>query len=79
MAAKLIKIPDEFTRLYNIQKSKDIAYIFISHDLKLIKKSSDKVIIMQKGRIVEKNNTKDIFSQPVEKYTKKLIESSFLD
>ncbi len=47
--------------LKNIQKSKEIAYIFISHDLKVIKKSANNVIILKNGEIVEKNTVNSIF------------------
>lgn len=53
-----------------------LTYIFISHNLGVIKYISDEIIVMQNGRIVEKGRSFDIFNQPSKAYTKKLIESA---
>lgn len=49
--------------------------IFISHDLSVVKFISDRVIVMQKGQIVEQGYSEDIYRNPKEEYTKKLIEA----
>lgn len=59
-----------------IQSEHNLSYIFISHDLAVIRSMADYVIVMQQGRIVEQNNTEIIFSNPREKYTKTLIGSA---
>ena len=64
--------------LKTIQKKYSLSYIFISHDIALIKSVSDKIIIMKDGIIVESGETKSLFSKPKENYTKKLIFSSNL-
>ena len=64
--------------LKTIQKKYSLSYIFISHDIALIKSVSDKIIIMKDGIIVESGETKSIFSKPNENYTKELIVSSNL-
>ncbi len=64
--------------LKTIQKKYSLSYIFISHDIALIKSVSDKIIIMKDGIIVESGETKSLFSKPKENYTKELIFSSNL-
>ena len=64
--------------LKTIQKKYALSYIFISHDIALIKSVSDKIIIMKDGIIVESGETKSLFSKPNENYTKELIVSSNL-
>ena len=64
--------------LKTIQKKYSLSYIFISHDIALIKSVSDKIIIMKDGIIVESGETKSIFSKPNENYTKELMVSSNL-
>ena len=65
--------------LKTIQKKYSLSYIFISHDIALIKSVSDKIIIMKDGIIVESGETKSLFSKPKENYTKNLIFSSNLN
>ena len=62
--------------LKTIQKKYSLSYIFISHDIALIKSVSDKIIIMKDGIIVESGYTKSLFSKPKKNYTKELIVSS---
>lgn len=53
-----------------------MAVIFISHDLQLVKKIADRIIVMYQGKIVEENKTQELFKNPCHNYTKKLISSS---
>lgn len=53
-----------------------LTYIFISHNLAVIKYIADSVIVMQNGRIVEKGRGKDIFNRPLSPYTKLLLEAA---
>ena len=64
--------------LKTIQNKYSLSYIFISHDIALIKSVSDKIIIMKDGIIVESGETKSLFLKPKENYTKQLIVSSNL-
>ena len=64
--------------LKTIQNKYSLSYIFISHDIALIKSVSDKIIIMKDGIIVESGDTKNLFSKPKKNYTKELIVSSNL-
>ena len=61
--------------LNNLQKELDLSYIFISHDMRVIRAIANKIIVLKDGIIVEENNSKDIFISPKSEYTKKLISS----
>ncbi len=63
--------------LKKLQKEYNISYIFISHDIGVVNYMSDTIIVMNKGNIVEMGNAKDVFLNPKESYTKKLLESAF--
>lgn len=52
-----------------------LTYIFISHDLSVVKYMCDKIIVMQKGRIVEMAEADELYLHPRSEYTKKLIEA----
>ncbi|MCK3656269.1 microcin ABC transporter ATP-binding protein [Pasteurellaceae bacterium Macca] len=64
--------------LNKLQKKYGLSYIFISHDLSVIRALSDRVIVMSKGEVVEAGNVQQIFEQPKEAYTKRLIAASHL-
>ncbi len=61
--------------LINLQKKMGMAIIFISHDLQLVKKIADKIIVMKNGKLIESGTTGNIFSSPENNYTKELISS----
>ncbi len=52
-----------------------MSYIFVSHDLNVVKLLCERVIVMNRGEIVEQGDVYDILENPKEEYTKKLIES----
>lgn len=56
-----------------LQLEKEIAVIFISHDLGLVAEIADRVIVMYKGSIVEENGTEALFKDPQHPYTKALL------
>ena len=62
--------------LLKLQLSKKLSYIFISHDLKVIRSLADNILIMKQGKIVEEGQTKFIFNNPKNIYTKLLLQSS---
>jgi microcin C transport system ATP-binding protein len=62
--------------LRDLQKRHGISYIFISHDLKIIQAMAHRVCVMKDGRIVESGRTSDIFLNPRDAYTRKLLEAS---
>ncbi len=61
--------------LQRLKKELGLTYIFISHDLSLMRNFCNKIAIMFKGEICESGETKDIFSNPKHLYTKALISS----
>lgn len=61
--------------LRDLQIELNLTYLFISHDLAVIKHLSDRMMVMNKGEIVESGNPQEIYFQPKEAYTKKLIAS----
>ena len=61
--------------LLDLQEELDLTYIFISHDLAVVKFISDEVCVMNKGKIVERNTSLNIYKNPKEDYTKKLLNS----
>ncbi len=63
--------------LLTLQEKHSLTYIFISHDLKIVKALSDKIMVMQSGKIVEFENTRKIFNDPKKPYTKSLLSSAY--
>ncbi len=61
--------------LSELKEKLQLTYIFITHDLAVVRNISNKTIVMNKGRIVEMNNTQKVFESPKEEYTKELIRS----
>ena len=61
--------------LNDLKKEFKFTYIFISHDLSVVKFMSDRMIVMNKGRIEEMGNADDICNNPQSEYTQKLINS----
>lgn len=51
------------------------SYIFISHDLSVVKYFCDRVIVMNKGKIEEENEADELYLNPQKEYTKKLIDA----
>ncbi|MBD19608.1 MAG: microcin ABC transporter ATP-binding protein [Rhodospirillaceae bacterium] len=63
--------------LRELQKKHKISYLFISHDLKVVKALADQVIVMKEGKIIEQGTAEKIFIEPLENYTKALIKAAF--
>ena len=61
--------------LSEIKEKLNLTYIFITHDLAVVRNISDKTIVMHNGKIVEMNKTKKVFESPETQYTKELIRS----
>jgi len=59
--------------LHSIQEERDIAYVFISHDLSLVRLIAHRIAVMFQGRIVEVGGTAQIFHEPRHPYTKALV------
>lgn len=62
--------------LRDIQQKHQIAYMFISHDLKVVKALSHYTLVMCRGKVVEQGPTKRIFEEPQERYTKNLMHAA---
>ncbi len=63
--------------LRDLQKKRDLAYLFISHDLKVIRALCNYVIVMRNGKVVEEGPADEVFSNPKEEYTKALLAAAF--
>ena len=63
--------------LRDLQKRHDLAYLFISHDLKVVKALANDLIVMRFGKVVEQGTSIDIFRAPKEDYTKALLAAAF--
>jgi peptide/nickel transport system ATP-binding protein len=61
--------------LNDLQAELGLTYLFITHDLAVVKQIADEVLVMQKGRLVEKAPTEVIFSSPKEDYTRMLLNA----
>ncbi|MEJ2015541.1 MAG: ABC transporter ATP-binding protein [Limibacillus sp.] len=63
--------------LRDIQQRLDLAYLFISHDLRVVRALADEVIVMKDGQVVEQGAAARIFDQPEADYTKALMKAAF--
>ncbi|MES2905535.1 MAG: ABC transporter ATP-binding protein [Pseudomonadota bacterium] len=63
--------------LRELQRKHGLAYLFISHDLKVIKALANDVIVMRDGQVVEQGTAKDVFENPQSDYTKALMAAAF--
>ena len=71
-----VSVQAQVLNLLNKLKDKyDFTYIFISHDLSVVKHMCDSMIVMNKGKIEEAGDPDKIFAKPKNKYTKKLIDA----
>ncbi|WP_241086352.1 ABC transporter ATP-binding protein [Candidatus Vondammii sp. HM_W22] len=63
--------------LHELQQKHNLTYLFISHDLKVVRALSDDLIVMQRGIAVEQGSANEIFDNPRQPYTRKLMQAAF--
>ncbi|MFD0917040.1 ABC transporter ATP-binding protein [Pseudahrensia aquimaris] len=63
--------------LLRLQEERNLAYLFISHDLKVVRALANDVIVMRLGKVVEHGDSTQIFDDPREDYTKALMAAAF--
>jgi peptide/nickel transport system ATP-binding protein len=63
------------TLLAELQGELDLTYLFITHDLAVVRMIADHVCVMEKGRVVEQGRVTDIFDHPSEEYTQRLLDA----
>ena len=63
--------------LRDLQSQYQLAYVFISHDLKVVRALSDEIMVMQQGKVVESGDAEQIVTSPVDPYTKELMSAAF--
>jgi microcin C transport system ATP-binding protein len=62
--------------LRELQPRHRLAYLFISHDLKVVRAMSDEILVLRAGRVVEQGLTARIFERPEQPYTRALIAAA---
>jgi peptide/nickel transport system ATP-binding protein len=67
--AQVLNLLNELKNVYNL------TYIFISHDLSVVRYMSDRIMVMKSGKIVESNEADSLYNNPQENYTRELIEA----
>ncbi len=63
--------------LRDLQERYQLAYLFISHDLKVVRALSDEIIVMKAGKVVEYGEAEQIVTKPQQEYTRKLMSAAF--
>jgi peptide/nickel transport system ATP-binding protein len=71
-----VSVQAEILNLLNdLKRNYQLTYIFISHDLSVVKYMSDRIMVMKDGQLVEINKADEIYHSPASDYTRKLIDS----
>ena len=63
--------------LRNLQRRYKLAYLFISHDLRVVRALASELVVVKNGLVVEQGAAEEIFSEPRSKYTRKLVTAAF--
>ena len=61
--------------LYDLKKKRGLTYLFISHDLSVVRFISDRIAVIHKGRIVEMAEAEELFRHPMHPYTRALLSA----
>ncbi|MNH42239.1 Glutathione import ATP-binding protein GsiA [compost metagenome] len=64
--------------LRSLQSKYNLTYLFISHDLAVVKALSHQLMVVKQGQVVEQGVAADIFADPQHAYTRQLLEAAFL-
>jgi microcin C transport system ATP-binding protein len=64
--------------LRGLQQRHGFGYLFISHDLKVVRALAHRVVVMHRGRVVEAGTAEQIFDRPAEAYTQSLMRAAFV-
>ena len=64
--------------LSELQQKHNISYMFISHDLNVIRSISHRVMVMKEGKVVEQGETEQLFVKPQQDYTKELLNAAMI-
>jgi len=62
--------------LAELQKKRNLSYLFISHDLRVVRAMSHRVMVMREGRVVEQGDVDEVFDHPQQDYTRELAQAS---
>ena len=61
--------------IHDLAQKHDVAAIFVSHDLAVVRAIADRIAVLRSGRIVEINTAQELCARPVDPYTKSLLRS----
>ena len=64
--------------LRRVQRKYDLVYLFISHDLKVVRALAHDIVVMKEGQVVEQGRAKEIFESPSNSYTRELLNAAFM-
>ncbi len=71
-----VSIQAQILRLLDdIRRERDVAYLFVSHDLAVVRSVTERVVVMRRGRVVEQGPTEQVLADPQQPYTKLLLAS----
>ena len=60
--------------LYRLKQEHGMSYLFVSHDMNVIRRICDRVVVLYRGELVEEGRTKDVIERPQHPYTKELLK-----
>jgi microcin C transport system ATP-binding protein len=63
--------------LRTLQKRRDLTYLFISHDLRVVAALASRVVVMRHGKVVEEGIADELFARPQSDYTRALLAAAF--
>ncbi len=63
--------------LRELQARKGLSFLFISHDLKVVRALANEIVVMRAGKVVERGSADEVFRRPREAYTKALLAAAF--